>query len=311
MNWLNFFLSWCWCSQDSICPSFSLFSFGCFKCVFCSVFFVFCFGFERSKYNKFVFQKQIRFSVLHWSMKREVTQKIHWSEKDSTQSFFNWWMKKSTTNLNQTDANWWNQREARGGFVLVHFVLPLFNFESFDKKKPRCYDCLWHKNKFRAQIELKKRVFFLFFCLSSHLFSLFLHVKTTTTQPSKKSFSLFVLSVLSYFTTFVLTLCVLLFETSKLKKKKQNNLMTTLTDWHSWFYCCFLKNYHKKMNLTNVIFLWKGRMLFFGVFHCFRNKAPKHTISSVNGYVWVVKSITPIICIFEWNLKQNFCHNEN
>ena len=99
MNWLNFFLIWCWCSQDLICPSFSLFSFGCFKCVFC---FVFCFGFECSKYNKFVFQKQIRFSVFHWSMKREGTQKIHWSEKDSTQSFFNWWMKKSH---NKSESN--------------------------------------------------------------------------------------------------------------------------------------------------------------------------------------------------------------
>ena len=169
--------------------------------------------------------------------------------------------------LNQTDANWWNQREVRGGFVLVHFVLPLFNFESFDKKNQDVMIVFGTKTNAGHRLRWKNEFFFVFFCLSSHLFHLFLHFKTATTQPSKKSFSLFVLSVLSYFTTFVqtLSLCFAVWDI-KIKKKKQNNLMTTLTDWHSWFYCCFLKNYHKKTNLTNVIFLWKGRMLFLEFF---------------------------------------------
>ena len=273
MNWLNFFLIWCWCSQDLICPSFSLFSFGCFKCVFLFLGFCFSFWIWCSKYNKFVFQKQIQFSVLHWSMKREGTQKIHWSEKDSTQSFFNWWMKRSHTK-SERKYIWIKQmqigeiREKQGAALCSFSLSYLCLILRALTKKTRCYDCLWAQKQIQGTDWVEKTGFFCFFCLPSHLFSLLLHVKTTTTQPSKNHFlCLFcvffhILQLLSWLFVF----CCLRHQNQNQKKKDTKNLMTTLTDWHSWFFCCFLKNYHKKTNLTDVIFLWKGRMLFLEFF---------------------------------------------
>ena len=311
MNWLNFFLSWCWCSQDLLCPSFSLFSFGCFKCVFC--FFFFCFSFwiwvfkiqqirfsktdsiqcsslineKRSNTKNSLIRKRLN-SVLFQLMNEEVTQQI--------------WIKQMQIG---------EIREKQGAalclFTLSYLCLIL---RALTKKTKMLWLSLAQK-QIQDTDWVEKTSFFLFFLFvisSVSPVSSFQNSSHSTIQ--KIIFSVCFECFVIFYNFCPDSLCFAVWDI-KIKKKKQNNLMTTLTDWHSWFYCCFLKNYHKKNEFNQCYFSVKGKDVVFGVFHCFRNKAPKHTISSVNGYVWVVKSTTPIICIFEWNLKQNFCHNEN
>ena len=187
MNWLNFFLSWCWCSQDLICPSFSLFSFGCFKCVCFLLFLLFVLDLSVQNTTN-SFQKQIQFSVPHWSMKREVTQKIHWSEKDSSQSFFNWWMKKSHNKSESNSCRLVKSERSKGCLCACSLCLTFVWFWEIWQKNQDVMIVFGTKTNSGHRLSRKNEFFFVFFVCHLICFTCFFISKQQPLNHPKNHF---------------------------------------------------------------------------------------------------------------------------
>ena len=193
-------------------------------------------------------------------------------------------------------------REKQGAALCSFSLSYLFWFwELWQKKKQDVMIVFGHKNKFRTQIELKKQDFFVFFvCHLICLACYFMSKQQPLNHPKNHFLCLFwvfchILQLLSWLFVF----CCLRHQNQKKKKKTQKSH----DDTHWLAFLIFLllpQKLSQKNEFNRCYFSVKGKDVVFGVFHFIINKAPKHTISSVNG-LWKVPLQSFVSLSETWN----------